>query len=88
MITLGQLIKRANDWLREKGSGPLNHHEIVRILIKIANVLESKKHNNLEDLEKNLVLCVGINICRLRGYRVPKIVNWRNKELDTVKEDW
>jgi len=88
MVTTTQLLDRANAWLKEKGEGLLNSHEIVYIMGKIANVLRSEKHSSIDDLELNLAISTGIAVCKLRGYDVPDVVRWRGKVVETVKEEW
>jgi len=68
----------------------LNPDEVVYILKKIAdNILTVKERSSgISDLWKNIALCIAINVSRLRGYTVPEVVEWRNKVVNTVKEEW
>jgi len=87
---LEQMFKNVDEYLKEKGGGPLNSDEVVHTLNKVVNnvLTVEERTSSIADFWRNIALCIAINVSNLRGYKVPDVVRWRGKVIDTVKERW
>lgn len=73
MVTLDQLIERANEWLENRNVGSLNSNEIVYLTTKVVNILDLKKYCTILDLERSMVLHFAVGLCKIRGYKYPVV---------------
>ena len=80
MITLEVILERVEEYIKEKGGGPLSFQEVIYLMRKVADVLNGPV-TSIKELEENLVLCIGIGVCTLRGYKVPDPIIWRGRTI-------
>lgn len=84
MVTLTELLERANSWLKERNRVPLNSDETVYLLAKVAGLLGRDRKdktydaNSIMELERDIVISFAINFVRVRNlWTLPKSIPWR-----------
>jgi hypothetical protein len=81
MVTLTQMFVDTDEYLKERGGGPLNPEEVVHVLNKVKDDVLEERPDSIKELWENIALCIAINVSKLRGYKVPNPIRWRGRTI-------